>query len=90
MVAADLLPKLKRHPGIALLYYGADLHFCRLRLQSVELKDRIVISEFPSVEKARAAYESPGYKEALAALGDGAERDDDGSECSSDLPHFRQ
>ena len=39
------------------------------------LKDRIVISEFPSVEKARAAYESDGYKTALAALGNGAERD---------------
>ena len=26
------------------------------------LKDRIVISEFPSVEQARAAYESEGYK----------------------------
>ena len=39
------------------------------------LKDRIVISEFPSVEKARACYESPGYQNALKALGDGAERD---------------
>jgi uncharacterized protein (DUF1330 family) len=39
------------------------------------LKDRIVISEFPSVAQARAAYESNGYKTALAALGDGAERD---------------
>ena len=39
------------------------------------LKDRIVISEFPSVEKAKEAYNSPGYKEALKALGDGAERD---------------
>jgi uncharacterized protein (DUF1330 family) len=39
------------------------------------LKDRIVISEFPSVEQARAAYASEGYKKALAALGDGAERD---------------
>src|SRR5436190_11232841 len=39
------------------------------------LKDRIVISEFPSVEKAQAAYESDGYKNALKALGDGAERD---------------
>jgi uncharacterized protein (DUF1330 family) len=38
-------------------------------------KDRIVISEFPSVEKAVAAYESPAYKEALKALGDGAVRD---------------
>ena len=32
------------------------------------LKDRIVISEFPSVEKAREAYESAGYQEALKAL----------------------
>jgi uncharacterized protein (DUF1330 family) len=39
------------------------------------LKERIVISEFPSIEQARAAYESPGYQEALKALGDGAERD---------------
>ena len=39
------------------------------------LKDRIVISEFPSVEAANAAYNSPGYQEALKALGDGAVRD---------------
>ncbi len=39
------------------------------------LKDRIVISEFPSVERARAAYECEGYTHALTALGDGAERD---------------
>jgi uncharacterized protein (DUF1330 family) len=36
------------------------------------LKERIVFSEFPSLEKAIAAYNSPGYQE---ALGDGAERD---------------
>jgi len=39
------------------------------------VKDRIVISEFPSLDKAIAAYNSDGYKIALAALGDGAERD---------------
>jgi len=39
------------------------------------LKERIVFSEFPSVEKAIEAYNSPGYQEALKALGDGAERD---------------
>jgi len=38
-------------------------------------KERIVISEFPSIEKAIAAYESPAYQEALKALGDGAVRD---------------
>jgi uncharacterized protein (DUF1330 family) len=39
------------------------------------LKERIVISEFPSVENAIAAYNSDGYKHALEALGDAAERD---------------
>ena len=39
------------------------------------MKERIVISEFPSLERANAAYNSDGYKEALKALGDGAERD---------------
>ncbi len=38
-------------------------------------KERIVMSEFPSVEKAIAAYQSPAYQEALKALGDGAVRD---------------
>jgi uncharacterized protein (DUF1330 family) len=38
-------------------------------------KERIVMSEFPSVEKAIAAYESPAYQNALKALGDGAVRD---------------
>jgi len=39
------------------------------------MKERIVISEFPSVEKANEAYNSPGYQEALRALDDGAVRD---------------
>jgi len=39
------------------------------------IKERIVISEFPSLEKAIAAYTCPAYKEALRALGDGAVRD---------------
>ena len=38
-------------------------------------KERIVISEFPSLEKAIAAYKSLAYQEALKALGDGAVRD---------------
>jgi len=38
-------------------------------------KDRIVITEFPSVEKAIAAHDSPGYQAALKALDDGAVRD---------------
>jgi uncharacterized protein (DUF1330 family) len=39
------------------------------------LKERIVMSEFPSVEQAKAAYDSPAYQVALKALGDGAVRD---------------
>ena len=37
--------------------------------------ERTVIIEFESVEKAVAAYQSPGYKSALAALANGAVRD---------------
>ena len=39
------------------------------------LMERVVISEFDSVEKAIAAHDSPGYQEALKALADGADRD---------------
>ncbi len=39
------------------------------------VKERIVITEFPSVQQAIAAYESPAYRAALQALGDGAVRD---------------
>ena len=36
---------------------------------------RVVIIEFDDVDAAVAAYDSPAYREALDALGDGAERD---------------
>jgi uncharacterized protein (DUF1330 family) len=39
------------------------------------LMQRTVVIEFPSVAQAQAAYNSAAYKEALAALGNGAERD---------------
>lgn len=39
------------------------------------LKQRTVLIEFDSVEQAVAAHDSPGYKAALDALGDGAERE---------------
>lgn len=39
------------------------------------LVQRTVLIEFDSVEKAIATHESPAYKEALAALADGAVRD---------------
>jgi uncharacterized protein (DUF1330 family) len=34
-----------------------------------------VVIEFASVAQAIAAHESPGYQQALRALGNGAERD---------------
>lgn len=36
---------------------------------------RTVVLEFESVEQAVAAHDSPAYQAALAALGDGADRD---------------
>jgi uncharacterized protein (DUF1330 family) len=39
------------------------------------LLQRTVLIEFDSLEKARAAYESPQYRAALAVLGDAVERD---------------
>jgi uncharacterized protein (DUF1330 family) len=39
------------------------------------LKERVTILEFPSLENALAAHDSPAYQEALKALGDGAVRD---------------
>jgi uncharacterized protein (DUF1330 family) len=39
------------------------------------LLQRTVLIEFDSLEKARAAYETPAYRAALAALGEAADRD---------------
>ena len=39
------------------------------------LMQRTVLIEFDSVEQAMAAHDSAAYQEALAALGDGAERE---------------
>ena len=39
------------------------------------IKERTVLSVFPSVDAAIVAYESPGDKAALAALGNGAVRE---------------
>ena len=39
------------------------------------LNQRTVLIEFESLEKALAAHDTPAYKEALKALGNGAERD---------------
>jgi uncharacterized protein (DUF1330 family) len=39
------------------------------------LRQRTVVVEYPSLETAIAAYDSPAYVEALKVLGDGAVRD---------------
>lgn len=39
------------------------------------LNQRTVLIEFDSVAQATATHDSPAYQAALAALGDGAERD---------------
>jgi uncharacterized protein (DUF1330 family) len=39
------------------------------------LKERAVLIEFDSVQQAVDAHDSPGYQEALRALGAGAKRD---------------
>ena len=39
------------------------------------IKERTVLSVFPSVNAAIAAHDSPGYAAALTALGDGAVRE---------------
>jgi uncharacterized protein (DUF1330 family) len=39
------------------------------------IQERTVVAEYPSLERAIAAYDSPAYAEALKALGDGAVRD---------------
>ena len=39
------------------------------------LKERTLVVEYPSLEKATAAYSCPAYAEALIAFGDGAVRD---------------
>jgi uncharacterized protein (DUF1330 family) len=67
---AELAPKATAPFGAKYIARGAAAN-----AYEAGLKERIVISEFPSVEKANEAYNSPGYQEALRALGDGAERD---------------
>jgi uncharacterized protein (DUF1330 family) len=39
------------------------------------IKDRVVVIEFESVDKAIAAHDSPGYQAALKALDGAAQRD---------------
>ncbi len=45
------------------------------RVYEAGLEQRTVVLEFDSLDQALAAHDSPPYQEALAVLGNGAERD---------------
>jgi uncharacterized protein (DUF1330 family) len=72
--------KLKAYAELAApatIPFGAK-YLCRGVPQAIYehgQKERVVITEFPSLEKAIAAHDSPAYRKALDALGDGAVRD---------------
>jgi uncharacterized protein (DUF1330 family) len=64
------IPAIKAGGGKALIR-TADA----IEPREAGLKQRIVVMEFESFEKAVAAYNSAAYQAALKALGSGAERD---------------
>lgn len=61
----------------ALSAYGAKFIARGMPVMTFEagLKERAVVIEFESVAKAIEAHDSPAYKEALVAFGDGGVRD---------------
>ncbi len=73
----DKLAAYAKLAGPATAPFGAR-YLCRGVAQVVHeagLKERVVVAEFPSLEKAIAAHDSPAYQEAVRVLGDGAVRD---------------
>jgi uncharacterized protein (DUF1330 family) len=74
---ADKLAAYAKLAGPALTAAGARF-LARgepVKVYEQGIKQRTVLIEFESVEQAIAAHDSPGYQAALAALGDGAERE---------------
>ena len=74
---ADKLAAYAKLAGPALTANGA-LFLARgepAKVYEQGLMQRTVLIEFDSVERAMAAHDSPAYQEALAALGDGADRE---------------
>ena len=62
---------------VALAPFGVR-YLCRGNAQAAYehgQKERVVITEFPSLQQAIAAHDSPAYQEAVRVLGDGAVRD---------------
>lgn len=73
----ERLADYARRAGPVLVAHGGRFLVRGDAVQAYEagLRERIVIVEFPSVEAAIAAYESPEYQAALALLQGVAERD---------------
>jgi uncharacterized protein (DUF1330 family) len=73
----DKLAAYAKLAGPAIQAQGGKFVIRGMPAQVLEggLNQRTVVSEWESLDKAIAAYNSPAYKEALRALGDGAERD---------------
>jgi uncharacterized protein (DUF1330 family) len=73
----DKLAAYAKLAGPAIQAQGGKFLIRGMPAQVLEggLNQRTVVSEWESLDKAIAAYNSPAYKEALRALGDGAERD---------------
>jgi uncharacterized protein (DUF1330 family) len=63
------VPAIEAHGGIYLARGIAVATY------EAGIKERTVLSVFPSVDAAIAAHDSDGYAAALAALGDGAVRE---------------
>ena len=63
--------------GVAIPKLGGKFIIRGMPAQVYEkgIRERVVVVEFESVQKAMAAHDSPEYAEALRALGDGADRD---------------
>jgi len=74
---ADKLAAYAKLAGPAIQSAGGKFVVRGMPAKTFELgkNERTVVSEWPDLKTAIAAYESPAYKEALRALGDGAERD---------------
>jgi uncharacterized protein (DUF1330 family) len=73
----DALAAYAKLAGPAINAAGGKFLVRGMPAKSLEagVNQRTVIVEFDSLDRAVAAYDSPAYKEALRALGDGAERD---------------
>ena len=73
----EALAEYAKLAGPALQAAGARFLARGLPARTYEsgLEQRTVLIEFDSVAQAIAAHDSPGYQQALRALGNGADRD---------------